>query len=237
MKGESSLTQSMQQMGLQQIQQQKDSFYNELIQEPASSSSSSLNSSNQINETKINKLIHLIENGHHARFMYTYLSQAEKVKAIDRSTRIKYTKLMLDRAVKFVGVGDSIAVFKVILFKAKNDGLISEATLDYHKWDQTAENNHTATCDFIQEIRQRLDRIESRVNTMEGHIEHIGHALLKLSKSIRKARKIQAVAGFMGAVLNAVTFGIAGSADSATMNATLGSIVDFSDMGHIKKVV
>merc|ERR1712038_1154463 len=76
-----------------------------------------------------------------------------------------------------------------------------------------------------------------RVYTMESHIEHIGEALLKLSRSIRKARKIQAVAGFMGAVLNAVTFGIAGSAVSATMNATLGSIVDFSDMGHIQQVI
>lgn len=72
---------------------------------------------------------------------------------------------------------------------------------------------------------------------MESHIEHIGEALIKLSRSIRKARRIQAVAGFMGAVLNAVTFGIAGSAVSATMNATLGSIVDFSDMRHIKQVI
>ena len=170
--------------------------------------------------------------------MYTYLSQAEKIGAIDRPTRIKSTKKMLDKAVNFVGQqDDSIAVFKVILIKAENDKLISKTNLQYHIWDQRAENNHTATCDFMKEIRRRLDHVESRVDTMEGQIDHIGEALLKLSRSIRKARQIQAVAGFMGAVLNAVTFGIAGSAVSATMNATLGSIVDFSDMGHIKQVV
>lgn len=111
------------------------SFYNELVQETS-----------ELDDIKMNKLIHLIENGHHARFMYTYLSQAEKIGIIDRPTRIKYTKEMLDKAVNLVG-GDSIAVFKVILIKAENDRLISKtiSSITPHMGSKGREQSH---CDL-----------------------------------------------------------------------------------------
>ena len=96
---------------------------------------------------------------------------------------------------------------------------------------------------MISNVEGRLDNVEGRLDNVEGHLESIESRIGQLTKTLKSIRgylkrkqKAEAAVGVIGALLNAMTCGIAGPLLQSAMGTTLCQIVDFADIGHIAAV-
>eukprot|EP00957_Ditylum_brightwellii_P124834 9515632-Ditylum_brightwellii.AAC.1 len=83
----------------------------------------------------------------------------------------------------------------------------------------------------------RINKIEKRVETLEKVTTDVVHSLQQLQRGIRLHKKVDIAVGLMTAILNAMSFGVVGSATQGILGTALNSIVDFGDLSHIQCVV
>jgi hypothetical protein len=186
-------------------------------------------------DDKITELIPLIDHANHARIFYTLLGVVGRMKSIKESDHRKYIKEALTKTAKTTSDSDSIATFKLILKKAKQDGWVDDYTALV--LDRDAEVVHTSNAQFVKDIRLDIQNVKKRLDVVEQRIEGLDASLNKMRLAFRQHLRNKAICECMGAVFNAISFGIGGSVLSAAMNSMFSNIVDFGDIVHIQSVV
>merc|ERR1712154_554676 len=89
----------------------------------------------------------------------------------------------------------------------------------------------------VKGLEARTENIEVRIERLETCCKDFHQCLVKLQKGIIFKHKVEAATGMMSSALNAVSFGVLGSAASGAMKLAINSIVDFGDVSHIQDVV
>lgn len=220
--------------------------------------------------TKLSTLIPLIEDVHQMKLYYTYVCMLHRVESIVDDTRRKYIQTALEHSAKTCTMAESLAVYKVILDKAEQDGIIDPYLK--HLYDNDAEVARMQRAPFIQNIveavhsntgriegleatvqslsrrienlittveslSRRIEHNEANIEAIQSNVEAINDSVNALKEGIRRKHRIEACTSFVGAVLNALSFGVAGSAVKGALDVTLGAIVDFGDVTHIQSIV
>jgi len=131
------------------------------------------------------------------------------------------------------------------LKKARKDGLISDLT---HGLNVAAANRaHIENADFIRELKAQVKLIDAlelsmrdihkAVRRLETNIVRVNDAFQGISRGLHRKIRIEACVGFVSAILNAFSFGVAGTAVQGIFAIAIGSIVDFGDVPHLCDVV
>ena len=71
---------------------------------------------------------------------------------------------------------------------------------------------------------------------LEANVEAINKSVNRLKEGLKRKLAVESCVGFMSVILNTVSFGVAGSALQGAISVTVGSIVDFGDISHIREV-
>jgi hypothetical protein len=205
---------------------------------------------------KIDELATIIQDVHEMKVFYTLVNNSYRMGIVHKDNRTRYISTSLEKVSSSTTCYDSIAIFKQLLRKAREDGIINYH--DFDILDRKAEVAHTAEAPFVKDIWNSIEHLEARVDVLEHRVDildarvanlesrvdkleqvtaNLVDALKMLQKGIRRKQKINVAMGMMGAVLNAVSFGVAGSAAQGVMGTVINSIVDFGDISHIETIV
>ena len=185
-------------------------------------------------EQKIMDLIGLIEDVHQMKFFYTFVSTAYRMNDIKENDRKKYITDGIAKTSQKTYDVDSFIIFKRILDKAQEDKIID---LDqFRRFDREAELTNTEHAPFIKELQQAVKSNTARIEGLEANVEAINKSVNRLKKGLQRKLAVESCVGFMSAILNAVSFGVAGTALQGAISVTVGSIVDFGDVSHIREV-
>jgi len=191
---------------------------------------------------KITELISIIEDIHQVKFIYTLIRGAYRLGYIEEDKYVQYVISALECAARSTTCADAVVIFKLLLDKAEEDGIIGKAKK--YKLDREAEVTHTSNAPFVKDLWERIQGLEMRVEGLEARTERLEACfqdmhlcLVKLQKGIIFKHKVDVVTGMMSSVLNAISFGVLGSATSGAMQLALNNIVDFGDISHVQEVV
>jgi len=153
---------------------------------------------------------------------------------VNDSDRINYITEGIAKATQKTFDEDAFIIFKRILDKAQEDKIID---LDeFRRFDRRAELTNTEHAPFIKELQQAVKSNTARIEGLEANVEAINKSLNKLKHGLQRKLAVESCVSFMSAILNAVSFGVAGSALQGAVSVTVGSIVDFGDISHIRQV-
>jgi len=185
-------------------------------------------------QSKLTKMLSTISDANHARLFYTYINLALQMKFIPESDRNRYAEESLTEAAAVVAIDSySFTMFKLLLEKAEEDGCIDHPT--FVKLRRIAQKHSTEN----EERSSNLNAIrELGLESIERRLLKIESALRKVCcTSLVKQPKDQAVNNLIRAILNSLSISIVDDDLEGTMKTTYMSIVDFSDISHIEKVV
>ena len=135
----------------------------------------------------------------------------------------KYIKIALSKTAQTLTCSDSIAHFKLILSKLKDDGVITK--LESKKLDSIAEDNKTLNLPFIKDMHRAIQSNTARIEGLEANLESLNESINELKRGMKRKLAVESSVGLVGAVLNAISFGIAGSAFQGALATTIGNIV------------
>mmetsp|Transcript_12876 Transcript_12876/g.22460 ORF Transcript_12876/g.22460 Transcript_12876/m.22460 type:complete len:584 (-) Transcript_12876:1460-3211(-) len=200
---------------------------------------------------KVAELSSLVENVHHMKLFYTFVGQlcrtissgdVEARETLTDKDRKRYVLEALQRTAKTTSGDDCCAIFKTILEKCHEDGLLD--THNKHLLDREAEVVHTSSSSFVSDIRRhlaehdvRLQALEARMDNVETKQASLTNAFRQLHSNMRMQRRIETAVGVVCAVTNALSMGVAGSLMQGIVNTTISQIVDFGNIEHILSVV
>ena len=184
---------------------------------------------------KVVELVELIEDVYQMKFLYTMVKFAFRSGEINAQDHSKYIKNALSKTAQTVTCSDSIAHFKLILSKSKDDGVITQ--LESNKLDNIAEDNKTLNLPFIKDMHKAIQNNTARIEGLEANLESLNKSINELKRGMKRKLAVESSVGLVGAVLNAISFGVAGFALQGAMATTIGNIVDFGDYKHIQTVV
>lgn len=198
---------------------------------------------------KCEELMTIVEDVHQMKFLYTFINTHHCTNSINLQDCKRYITKCLEKIALSTTDRDAIAIFKQLLDKAKQDGFINNH--EYYSLESKAVVAHVGAASFVKEIWKSIHGLQTRVTTLENRVDvldvkvegleqvndNIIDSIKMLQKGIRRKQKIEAVTGMMSAVLNSISFGLAGSAFQGAMGIAISNIVDFGDISHIHTVV
>jgi hypothetical protein len=198
-------------------------------------------------QLKLNELFELIEDVHQLKMFYTAVASCHRLGLVTRDERVYYTKQGLDESWKHCKHTVAIVMFKLVLEKAEQDGLIDRAS--FLTYDDKALVTRIEHAPFIKSMQASIRSNTRRIKGLEGNVKAMQEAVVSLEeniravndsvtaikKGIRYKQRVEATMGFFGAVINAVSMGIGGNLLVA-FEKTIASIVDFGDVAHLQSV-
>jgi len=184
-------------------------------------------------QSKITNLLSTVSDANHARLFYTYINMATQMKFIPESDRNRYAEESLTEAADVVAIDSySFTMLKHLLEKAEDDGCIDHPTfVRLRRIAQKRSTENARISSNLNNIRELgLESIERRLRKIESTFRKV------CSASLTELPKDQAVNTAIRAILNALSIAL-GDDLEGTMKTTYMSIVDFSDISHIEKMV
>jgi hypothetical protein len=146
-------------------------------------------------------------------------------------------------------------MYRVIIEYLRNDNLLT--SFQQFGLEQAATEKQISNADFIKEMQSMIANNTRRIDSMERVQVAVVQSLQQLSKSINDVqhnvemvhkdfskfvagyqfkKRVEAGCDLVGAVLNAVSWGVFGSVAKGIMGMTMASIVDFSDLVHMEEI-
>jgi len=168
----------------------------------------------------------MIRNIQDLKLVYTVLAQSRRFEFLSQEEQAHYTQAAIRHFLQ--NCQDAIILKKeldFVLDKAREDDLI----------DDFKRNLYGS--ELIQSMNLRQTQIENRVQELSIKVDNVENCLNAIRQHYNRNLKVKSYLGFTSAILDLFTFGIAGSAVSAALEATLCQIVDFGDMAHVEGVV
>ena len=123
----------------------------------------------------------------------------------------------------------SVVIFKLINEKAKGDGYLT--LYEFHDGDQLAE--HAGLQPKFESLVEAIRANTAHIEGLEANLVAVNKSVNQIRKGLRRKYRIEAVTGFMSAVINAISMGIGGGVVNAA--AAFHSIIDFGDIDHLKE--
>ena len=170
-----------------------------------------------------------IEDVHMMKIYYTYVACYYRMSLIEKDDAGSFIKNGLRTVSTKCQDPDSVAIFKVINDKAKKDGYLNP--FDFHYGDQLAER--AGLQPMLESLAEAIRANTARIEGLEANLVAVNKSVNQIRKGLRRKYRIEAVTGFMSAVINVISMGIGGGLVDAAV--ALQSVIDFGDIDHLKE--
>ena len=177
----------------------------------------------------LGELSYFIDDVHEMKIYYTYVACYYRMSLIEKDDAGTFIKNGLLTVSTKCQDRYSVVMFKLINEKAYEDGYLTR--WDFHDGDQLAEHAglHPKFESLVEAIRTNMARIEG----LEANLVAVNNSVNQIRKGLRRKYRIEAVTGFISAVINAISMGIGGGLVNAA--AAFHTVIDFGDIDHLKE--
>jgi len=187
------------------------------------------------------ELVACISNFPEFKFYYTWLRASVYNETITLASAKDLLLKTLESIAPLCNHEDALVQFKLVLDKCRADKLLSDE--DSYRLDNRAELKRIQYSDFMIDMMaaitsntQRLDGLDGTVEAMMKNIGALDSNIRGLQGSLEYKMRMEAGASMIKAVLNAVSFGVAGEiAELAAI--VFNKVVDFGDTSHMFQII
>ena len=190
----------------------------------------------KINEKDVNvatrllgELSSFIEDVHEMKIYYTYVACYYRMGLIEKDVAGTFIKNGLRTVSTKCQDHHSVVIFKLINEKARDDGYITR--YEFHDGDKLAE--HAGLQPKFESLVEAIRANTARIEGLEANLVAVNKSVNQIRKGLRQKYHIEAVTGFISAVINVISMGIGGGVVNAA--AAFHSIIDFGDIDHLKE--
>ena len=190
----------------------------------------------KINEKDVNVatcLLHeissFIDDVHEMKIYYTYVACYYRMSLIEKDDAGTFIKNGLLTVSTKCQDRYSVNIFKLINEKAYEDGYLTR--YEFHDGNQLAE--HAGLQPKFESLVEAIRANTARIEGLEANLVAVNNSVNQIRKGLRRKYRIEAVTGFISAVINAISMGIGGGLVNAA--AAFHTVIDFSDIDHSKE--
>ena len=190
----------------------------------------------KINKKDVNvatRLLHelssFIDDVHEMKIYYTYVACYYRMGLIEKDVAGTFIKNGLRTVSTKCQDHHSVVIFKLINEKAKDDGYLT--LYEFHDGDQLAER--AGLQPMFESLAEAIHANTARIEGLEANLVAVNKSVNQIRKGLRRKYRIEAVTGFISAVINAISMGIGGTLVNAA--AAFQSVIDFGDIDHLKE--
>ena len=190
----------------------------------------------EINEKDVNvatrllgELSSFIDDVNMMKIYYTYVACYYRMSLIEKDDAGTFIKNGLLTVSTKCQDRHSVNIFKLINEKARDDGYLTR--YEFHDGDQLAE--HAGLQPKFESLVEAIRANTARIEGLEANLVAVNKSVNLIRKGLRRKYRIEAVTGFMSAVINVISMGIGGGVVNAA--AAFHSIIDFGDIDHLKE--
>ena len=178
---------------------------------------------------RLGELFSFIEDVHMMKIYYTYVACYYRMGIIEKENAPAFIKKGLLTVSTKCRDRHSVVIFKLINEKARDDGYITR--YEFLDCDQLAE--HAGLQPKFESLVEAIRANTARIEGLEANLVAVNKSVNQIRKGLRRKYRMEAVTGFMSAVINAISMGIGGT----LMNAAVAfqSVIDFGDIDHLKE--
>ena len=163
------------------------------------------------------------------KIYYTYVACYYRMGIIEKEKAATFIKNGLLTVSTKCQDRHSVNIFKLINEKARDDGYITR--YEFHDGDQLAE--HAGLQPKFESLVEAIRANTARIEGLEANLVAVNKSVNQIRKGLRRKYRIEAVTGFISAIINAISMGIGGGVVNAA--AAFHSIIDFGDIDHLKE--
>jgi len=200
-------------------------------------------------KSRLQNLVSAIQDHFQYKVFYTMVSYYFTLGELKEKERNHLVKQALKACSKLCDTDFNYALFRIHLDKAFQDNAISKIVK--YELEGAGNKEHIRNADFIQQMQalvvhnmEQLEELQSDIqdiyaslSKLESNVKKVNESLSNIATGLRRKYRIEACAGFVGALLNAISFGVAGSAMQGCISLALSEIVNFGDVPHLCQVV
>ena len=190
----------------------------------------------KINKKDVNAATHLlgelssfIDDVHEMKIYYTYVACYDRMGLIEKDVAGTFIKNGLRTVSTKCQDHHSVVIFKLINDKAKDDGYLT--LYEFHDGDQLAER--AGLQPMFESLADAICANTDRIEGLEANLVAVNKSVNQIRKGLRQKYRIEAVTGFIGAVINAISMGVGGGLVNAA--AAFHTVIDFGDIDHMKE--
>ena len=177
----------------------------------------------------LGELSSFIEDVHEMKIYYTYVACYYRMSLIEQDDAGTFIKNGLLTVSTKCQDRYSVVMFKLINEKAYEDGYLTR--WDFHDGDQLAE--HAGLQPKFESLVEAIRANTARIEGLEANLVAVNKSVNQIRKGLRRKYRIEAVTGFISAVINAISMGIGGGVVNAA--AAFHTVIDFGDIDHLKE--
>jgi len=192
----------------------------------------------------LHELSEKVSNVQELKLLYSAASATFRAGEITLGMKNRFTTRAFETAAENCRFDREKRVFAslvIALKRARDDGAIDEREYIrleqlYVSADVFADYRFQSLVEEVRQNTARISALEKRVESLEKYVERIDQDLQDFKAAYRKAMKVKAASGTIGAIVGVFTFGIgSGIADAIgdCLNSFMDGIVDFSDPIHV----
>ena len=177
----------------------------------------------------LGELSSFIDDVHMMKIYYTYVACYFRMSLIEKEDAGTFIKNGLLTVSTKCQDRRSVVLFKLINEKTEDDGYITRYEL--LDCDQLAE--HAGLQSMFESLAEAIHANTARIEGLEANLVAVNKSVNQIRKGLRQIYRIEAVTGFISAIINAISMGIGGGLVDAAV--AIQSVIDFGDIDHLKE--
>ena len=175
---------------------------------------------------RLGELSSFIDDVHEMKIYYTYVACYYHMGLIDKVVTATCIKNGLHTVSTKCQDHNSVVIFKLISEKAYEDGYLTR--WDFHDGDQLAEH-----AGLQPKFENLVEANMAHIEGLEANLVAVNNSVNQICKGLRWKYRIEAVMGFISAIINAISMGIGGGLLNAA--SAFHPVIDFGDIAHLKE--
>ena len=160
------------------------------------------------------------------------LDYAEKQKIIDKGEHYQ-----LRSNANVIRVLSSEGIRHLYRLIQENRAAILEHRRAICQVAQELDGLREATSSAVHELNKNMNRLNAEVRQIQNNVVQVCESLNMLRDGLLFKQRVQAVGNLVTSILNAFSFGAAGSAVQGVLGLSLSNIIDFGDAVHITETL
>eukprot|EP00957_Ditylum_brightwellii_P210330 15364849-Ditylum_brightwellii.AAC.2 len=137
---------------------------------------------------KCEELMSILVHIYQMKLLYTCISSLYCTRTINQEDRKRYITSSLEKVASSTTCCEAIAVFKQLLDKAKQDGIISGH--EYYSLKGKAVVTHVGAVPFVKEIWKSICNIQTHVVALENHTDVLENNVSVLASKFQRLEQV-----------------------------------------------
>ena len=184
---------------------------------------------------RLKELSPLVGDVHQMKLLYTAVASCRRLGALKEEDSKEIIYNGLETTAETCLHTYAIAIFKLIIAKAKVDGFITG--LESNVLDNRAELKRIEHAPFIKSMMEAMHTNTQRIEGLEANVKAINDSVNRIKDGLQRKKELEIAFGLVIAVVNVMSLGVGGTVIDAVQKMAMDSIIDFGDPTHIMDTV